>query len=381
MNLIWATEDFVLQRRPYPGFPILLDEEMRSVIPANAFLRHYLMRGAIGSANSWPKTGRAMYDYFSFLEAQGLQWNDVPKGDEHSPVAAYRDYSLDEAKLGPSTVRQNVMYVCAFYEYALKEKWIDSLPFGYEDRFVGKNNSFLAHVDASDGTISVRDVLPKGRKTLPKFLSKSEVQALLRAVTNPHHRMIIRLGLHTGLRREELATFPLAYVFDPNGIGRTERNIRICLDPTDGHGMRTKGNKERNIFISRAFLMDLHFYAIHQRGNRSQLSPQKYEPLFLNQDGEPFANHGKGIEKLVRKIGKKVGIKVHPHMLRHTYATHTLHSMQRGTTTIEPLVYIQRQLGHESINTTMIYLHLVNERADDAILAYDDELNDWIKES
>jgi integrase len=42
---------------------------------------------------------------------------------------------------------------------------------------------------------------------------------------------------------------------------------------------------------------------------------------------------------------------------------------------LEPLVFVQRQLGHSSIQTTMVYLHLVNEMADEAVLAYDDELN------
>ena len=65
-------------------------------------------------------------------------------------------------------------------------------------------------------------------------------------------------------------------------------------------------------------------------------------------------------------------------MLRHTYATHTLCAMQRSNSGIDPLVFVQRQLGHSSIQTTMVYLHLVNERADEAVLAYDDELNDWM---
>ncbi|MNQ93943.1 site-specific tyrosine recombinase XerS [compost metagenome] len=63
-------------------------------------------------------------------------------------------------------------------------------------------------------------------------------------------------------------------------------------------------------------------------------------------------------------------------MLRHTYATHTLVSLQRNRANgIDPLVFVQRQLGHSSIQTTMVYLHLVNEMADKAVLAYDDELN------
>jgi len=40
---------------------------MDSCVPVNRFLRHYLLRGAIGSRKSWANTGRALYDYFSFL--------------------------------------------------------------------------------------------------------------------------------------------------------------------------------------------------------------------------------------------------------------------------------------------------------------------------
>ncbi|MNL32922.1 site-specific tyrosine recombinase XerS [compost metagenome] len=65
-------------------------------------------------------------------------------------------------------------------------------------------------------------------------------------------------------------------------------------------------------------------------------------------------------------------------MLRHTYATHTLVALQRNGSNLEPLVFVQRQLGHSSIQTTMVYLHLVNELADNAVLAYDDELSDGL---
>ena len=368
-----------MKGRAYPGFPILLYDSMESCAPANSFMRYYLFRGAIGSRKSWPSTGRALYDFFSFLQAHDLRWDDVQRGEEHSLVGAYRDYCLDTVKLARNTVRQRLIYICEYYQYALVQKWIDSLPFGYEERTSRREGGFLAHVNATGGKVLVRDVTPKKHRDLPKFLSKDGVKALLTAAANPHHKMMIRLGLQTGLRREEIATFPLAYVFDSQRTGRTERNVRIRLDPHDGHGMRTKGRKARDIFISRAFLHDLYFYALHSRGERASLSEQKHPQLFVNQRGEPYADDGKRIERIVREIGKRTDIQVHTHMLRHTYATHTLNAMQRSKTTVEPLVFVQRQLGHASIQTTMVYLHLINERADDAVLAYDDELNDWVE--
>lgn len=376
MELVWATKDLVIAGHRYPKFPILLWDTMGSCVPANDFFRHYLLRGAIGSKKSWPSIGRALYDFFSFLEAHDLDWRDVDRGEAKSLVAAYRGYSKDECRLASSTIRQRLYYVCTFYEYALLQGWVSRLPFSYEERTVKREAGFLGHVDASGGKVMANNAMPRKDKKLPKFLSMNETKVLLAATENPHHRMMIRLGLQTGLRREEIATFPLAYVFDPDKAGRRERNILIHLDPQDGNGMLTKGGKARDIYVTRRFLSDLHRYVIQTRGERKALNSAEHKQLFLNQFGEPFANDGKGISHIVRSIGKTIGIKVHPHMLRHTYATHTLVTLQRNPSGVEPLVFVQRQLGHSSIQTTMVYLHLINDLADNAVLAYDDELND-----
>ncbi|MFM5878521.1 tyrosine-type recombinase/integrase [Aeromonas sanarellii] len=379
MELIWATDDLVIAGRPYPGFPILLWDTMESCVPVNCFFRHYLLRGAIGSTKSWPSVGRALYDFFSFLQANDIDWHNVDHRETKSIVAAYRDYCLVECRLARSTTRQRLHYICKFYKYAQTQGWVSSLPFSYEERAVKREVGFLSHIDAMGGKAMANDLMPRTHRALPTFLSMDEIRALLLAANNPHHRMMIRLGLQTGLRREEIATFPLAYIVDLDKTGRHERNFRISLNPFDGHGMLTKGSKERDIYISHRFLSELHRYVVQVRGERSSLSSIKYKPLFLNQFGEPFANDGKGIERIVCNIGKKAGIKVHPHMLRHTYATHTLVAMQRNRSDIEPLVFLQRQLGHSSIQTTMVYLHLINELADSAVLAYDDELNDILE--
>ncbi|MCR8958739.1 site-specific integrase [Variovorax sp. S2] len=214
-------------------------------------------------------------------------------------------------------------------------------------------------------------------RELPKFLSKEQIRSLLSAATNPHHKMIVRLGFQTGLRREEIATFPVAYVINPQNVGGSSRRIRVRLDPHDRHGMRCKGGKSRDIFVSRALMSDLYHYVVHVRGERASLSSRENPQLFLNHRGEPFSSGGKGLERIVRSLGLKVGLRVHPHMLRHTYATHTLSDMQHAEAGVDPLVYVQRQLGHESIQTTMVYLHLVSERAERAVLAYDDEISGW----
>lgn len=378
MQLVFATEDFLIEGNPYPGFPIVLHDSMESCVPANRFLRYHLMRGAIGSERSWPTIGQAIYDYFAYLQARKRRWDDPRPAEEQGLVGAYRDYCLDKLKQKKNTVSLRLTYVCLFYEYALRQGWIGELPYGFEERDVRrKRRGRLAHTDSSGRKVVSRDVSLKRQQQLPEFLSKDDVRALLGCANNPHHKLLIRLALQTGLRREELATFPAAYVFNPQAKGTTTRNIKIRLDPNDGYGMDTKGTKPRHLFIGRRLMQDLYQYKVQLRGARANLSNSPQLPLFLNHKGMPFAAHGKGTERIVRNIGKRCGIQVHPHMLRHTYATHTLHALRKNNE-IEPLVYLQKQLGHASIEQTMIYAHVLDDSPEEAVLAYDDELNDWI---
>lgn len=379
MRLITSTNALVMGGHPYPGFPILLWDSMESCTPVNRFLRHYLLRGAIGSRKSWANTGRALYDYFSFLQVHDLRWDDVNRGEQKTLVAAYRDYCFEIAALARSTVRNRLLYVCEFYAFSQRQGWTDCLPFGYENRRVPPGRGFLAHADASGGIAMVRDVMPRLHKSLPQYLSSDQIRAVLAAATNVHHKMIIRLALGTGLRKEELATFPRSYVFDPDLARTPGRNIRVRLDPRDGHCMKTKGNRPRDIYIGRALMKDLNHYAVHQRGLRASLARPPQSSLFLSQSGAPYSGDGKSLDRIVRLIGQKAGVPTWTHLLRHTYATHTLAAMQRirDRNRIEPVVFVQRQLGHASIQTTMVYLHLVQDLADDAVLAYDDELQSW----
>ncbi|WP_321367553.1 site-specific integrase [Pseudomonas extremaustralis] len=376
MELVWGTKDFVIAGQPYQGFPILLWDSMESCSQANQFFRYYLLRGAIGSKESWPSTGRALFDFFSFLQAHDLDWRDVDRGEAKSLVAAYRNYCLVTCELARSTTGQRLTYICRFYEFALDKGWVSRLPFGHEERIVPRETSSLEHVDTSGGKALVNDVMPRRHKLLPKFLSMSQTKSIMAVADNPHHRIMIQLALRTGLRRNELATFPVAYVFDPDKDGRPERNLCIRLDPSDGSGMETKGNKERDIRISRKFMAELHRYVTKVRGERASLGKDQ-KALLLNHLGEAYGSAGKSLNRIIRDTGKLAGVQVHAHMLRHTYATHTLVNLQRNPQSgTDPLVFLQRQLGHSSINTTMIYLHLINEIADEAVLAYDDELNE-----
>jgi site-specific recombinase XerD len=190
---------------------------------------------------------------------------------------------------------------------------------------------------------------------------------------------MVRLGLATGLRREEIATFPLKYVINPQSMRweTTDEDkdipksmIRVHLDPTE---MKTKGNNERAIDVSVALMADLWQYALHERHQLESIHDDKETVLFLNHQGRAYANDGKGMYKILKDLG--LPFRVHPHMLRHTYATHTLYDMRKKKTETDPLLYVKNRLGHASLSSTQVYVHLLDEIADDLMTDYQEEID------
>jgi len=79
----------------------------------------------------------------------------------------------------------------------------------------------------------------------------------------------------------------------------------------------------------------------------------KYDYLLLNNNGNRLTT--RGVEYIIEKLARKIGLKITPHTLRHTFATHMLNE---GA----DLKCVQELLGHENLQTTSIYTHVTNER-------------------
>src|SRR5450830_1718131 len=161
MILLNATNEYVIAGRSMTGFPIILNSDMSSCWEVNEFLRFYLLRAQIESKGSWEPISRSLYDYFGFLEAHGLSWNDVTRGETKNLLAAYRDYCFGTATLARNTVILRVTYVCEFYKYALRRSWIDTLPHQYERRHhINLPSNFFAHLGANRNTTYGNSAVP-----------------------------------------------------------------------------------------------------------------------------------------------------------------------------------------------------------------------------
>lgn len=377
MKLIFATDSLKIDNQPYAGFPILVHDDMTTFREGFKFLRYRLIkRGRVLSTNSWVTYGRDLYDYFATLDANKLNWRDVGEQFDTSVLSTYRDICLTEYKLAPSTINRRLSLAIKFYQYAARQGWVSGLPYGIEEITIPHNRSFLAHTDKTGGVRATADVLLATKRTRIKVLSTGQVGMLLRAIEDKQLKLMVRLCLTTGIRKEELLTFPESFVVNPQKYPVKSHYV-VNLTPQK---MAVKGSHERSIHIPKSLMEDLWQYTIHERSARSNLRSEDLPQLFLNDKGRPFSTISNTINTRLKKLG--LPFEVYPHIFRHTYATHTLKAlMKRNDLDFNPLMYVRDRLGHSSILTTEKYLHFIDDIADGVMNDYQSEIDTLVEEA
>lgn len=378
MRLIKATEDFKLNGQSYEDFPLIVDSEMKLVREIHQFLIYFcITRGRVESKNTWWRYGQDVYDYFGYLEGSGLDWRLSLATTQHSVIAAYRDWSVSLG-LSSKTINGRLRTIIQFYHFAYRKHWIDSVPYDIETVIINKGESFLAHTDKSGNQKAVANVMLKEKVAALQILTKPEVKILMKHQCFISQHLIYRLAIQTGMRKEELLTFPESYIQNPKAK-RGKAIVPIVLRSKDmevksGLG-GTKGNKERKIHLPIALYERLWQYKLHDRNElllKNDISDQN--TLLLNRFGQPYSIKGSIINTELKKIVGRKEISIHK--LRHTYATFKLYHLRnspnyRG----DPLVYIQNRLGHSSILTTQIYLHYLEDLEGDLMTEYDKDID------
>lgn len=390
MRLLFTDETFVLRTQPFVGIPFLLNGVMELVEPANDYLMYLAFeRGKTRSQKTWRNHGEALYDYFSWLEANNLDWAQLPgTGAARTTVsnlAAYRNWSISLVNqvtgfraIKSSTVNQRLTCLMGFYQWAQKRGLIDAVPWDASPKFAaGNNQGFMRHAHAAK-TTEGDDLRLKVFREPPKLLSLDQAKLLIQACSTRTLHLMTVLMLQTGLRNGECRTFPAKYVFDPTGLD-VRRRIRIDLSPSD---MLLKNSKPRTVFLGWHVMRELFDYLSFGEG-ASRVKLRKYktpaiaEPVFLNADGAPFSE--KGLNNAYRRLwaGSRpcLAFRVTPHMLRHTFATFEIFHQSQRMAMGQALAWVRDRLGHSSIQTTCIYLHCIDLMEDAELNAYQEELD------
>ena len=261
-----------------------------------------------------------LLDFFHFLRDKGV--------DSLNEVDRYvlRDYLSHQIEAGfaRGSIARKLSAIRSFFRYLQREEIIATSP-------VANTSS------------------PKLDRRLPSFLTVEEVNRLLEApdLAAPQglrDRALLELLYASGLRVSELASLKLEQV-NPD-----TREIRVW----------GKGSKERVVLIGEPAARALTTYL--DRSRPQLLREKSSDALFLNRYGRRILE--RRIQRILEKYASVAGIgkRVHPHMLRHTFATHLLDG---GA----DLRVVQELLGHASLASTQIYTHVSKSQAKKVYLA------------
>jgi integrase/recombinase XerD len=268
--------------------------------------------------------------------------------------------ALSTARLAPRTVeayRRDLTNLAAWLGHPLGsatteelERWIaelraQGLAPATIARRVASVRSFFRHA-VLIGSVTENPAadleLPRRVRTLPRTLSPGEAERLIDAAagTTPRalrDRALAELLYGAGLRVSE------AVGLDRAGVDLEQRLVRTI----------GKGDKERVVPVGRQAVDALRRYLA--RG-RPHLDRRHRPELFLNAQGGALTRAGAFL--ILRRLAEKAGLepeRVHPHLLRHSFATHLL---EGGA----DLRSVQEMLGHADLATTELYTHVTNRR-------------------
>ncbi len=173
---------------------------------------------------------------------------------------------------------------------------------------------------------------PKKERRIPAVLTKEEVKQLIESVSSNKSRLMISMLYACGFRVSELVNLKI---------------IDLEFNENIGHARQAKGKKDR-IFNIPQFLLS----SIKEVAERQRSLGREY--LFTGPKGKLSSRN---LQKIVKRAAINAGIQkeVHPHTLRHSFATHLL---ENGT----DIRFIQTLLGHSSLSTTELYTHVSTEQ-------------------
>ena len=247
-----------------------------------------------------PRTQEA---YLAAVRGLAKYYHQRPDTLSELQIQVYVRYLIEQRHLAPNSVRVVVMGLRFFYTVTLRRPAV-TLP------------------------------LPKGARRLPEVLSRAEVTRLLVSTTTLRERALLMATYGGGLRVSEVVRLRGSDIDAERGMLRVEQG---------------KGRKDRYTLLGPRLLAELrHYWQVYrptppwlfpQRGKAAPMDPTTAQKIYY------AAKQRAGITK----VG---GI----HALRHAFATHLL---EAGT----DLPTLQRLLGHNSITTTMRYIHVSRSRA------------------
>lgn len=270
-----------------------------------------------GSKHTIDAYHRDIYEFVEYLKAENVEdFEDVDRILVMNYVASLRNRNGIDGSMKNSSVARKLSSLRSFYRYL--------------NEYIGVSKNPFLYLKS-----------PKTAKRIPEFLFYDEMDIFLSSIDEQsedgiRNRAMFELMYACGLRVSEVVSLKLS------DIDFYDQILRIV----------GKGDKERLIPFHDLAKEKIEAYLPVRE---KWLGFEKHDVLFLNMRGNPLTS--RGVQFILEKQAKlsNLQIHVHPHMFRHTFATHLL---DNGA----DLRVVQELLGHSSLSTTQIYVHVTQDR-------------------
>ncbi len=289
---------------------------MRYEEELEGFLNHISL-SRTGSDDTRDAYRRDVTHFLEYVEAQEIpSLNDVTRNDISAYVTELRSGKITGTKLSNASYSRHLSALRSFYKYLYRQYGIE-------------NNPMHGVHGAS------------GRRKLPEFLTFDQMETMLSQfdLSDPvqvRDRCVIETMYACGLRVSECASLQVSR------INLSERFLTVL----------GKESKERMIPFYPREAQLLEYYLSEAR---PLFVKKDHDIAFVSQRGKPLSS--RSIQNICEEAGERAGLSVHvhPHLIRHSFATHML---DNGA----DLRIVQELLGHESLSTTQIYTHVTEDR-------------------
>ncbi|MED3688867.1 tyrosine recombinase XerC [Peribacillus butanolivorans] len=258
---------------------------------------------------------RDIHEFFLFLNEQGI--TNVTSV-EYFDVRLFLT-NLYEKKLSKRTVARKTSCLRSFYKFLLREGDVKDNPFSLAS-------------------------LPKKDQKLPRFLYEEEMNQLFSSLKKDspigiRNTALLELLYATGIRVSECCEVKL-------------QDIDLSLGTVLVHG---KGKKDRYVPVGRYAQEAIDLYIRTARMEMTSSDAKAHAYLFVNFRGDPLT--ARGVRYILNELIKKSAAEgsLHPHMLRHSFATHLLNNGADIRT-------VQELLGHSKISSTQVYTHVTKDQ-------------------
>lgn len=340
---------------------LVLGDDFLPVPPIQEYLRYLEMTGK--SPHTVKNSAIHLKEYWTYLREIKTDWRNVNLttlsefvGWLRFPATGVVPLYEVEAARTDATINGYLGTVSVFYEFQKHSHGVTPDLILFTERMAPQKRykRFLHHISKGKPA-RTRMIKLKVSKRIPRTLEGQEIEKILDACDRHRDRFLLGLLYQAGLRIGQVLGLRHSDVQSMDNI------IHVVPRENNVNRARAKTTDRYSVHVSKELMKVYAKYVLEELGDIE--SDYVFVNLWQGQPGRPMTYSS--VRKLFQKLQRKTGIKVTPHVFRHTHATEMIRSGMRSE-------FVQKRVGHKQLQTTVeTYTHLNDQ---DMKRAYEDYL-------